>query len=379
MKKNETTIYFVLGLLIIFAFIYYFLVQNNYNSFIAETIYLIFNGAIAIFLYFKFNLKQKNKKLNKVTTRTIIIVFMSTLLAIYLSGLFLGFSRSVFLLKPYNIFLNTYPVILSALFLEVIRYEVAQNSRNKNTLLILLTIYFIVFSLVLSAKTYSFHNNEQIFRFFCIYFCPIFAKEMLYSYLSYHVGIKSTFVSRIIFDLYPYVFPIYPNLGEYLNCIMFLVIPYIIYAKTSNYVKYVEQNKEYNSINRWVMFVPLFLFFLIIFILSFGITKYKLIAIATGSMKPVYDRGDTIIYEKMGANNIYVGEVLAFKYNGVTITHRVVSKYKNGEKYIFKTKGDANKDIDFFEVTENEVLGKVEFVIPYIGFPSILIKDLLGK
>lgn len=288
MKKNETIISFVLVLLIIFAFVYYFLVQTKYSYFISETIYLIFNGIVALYFYFKFNLKQKNKKLNKVTTRTIIIVCMSTLLAIYLSGLFLGFSKSVFILKPYNIFINTYSIILSALFLEIIRYAVAQNSKDKNILLILLTIYFIAFSLLLNAKTYNFHNNEQIFRFFCQYFCPIIAKEMLYSYLSYYVGIKPAFVSRITLDLYPYVLPIYPNLGEYLSCIILLIIPYIIYAQINKYIKYVEKDKEFSSINRGLIFLPLMVFLFIIVILSSGITKYKLIAIATGSMEPVY-------------------------------------------------------------------------------------------
>lgn len=70
---------------------------------------------------------------------------------------------------------------------------------------------------------------------------------------------------------------------------------------------------------------------------------------------------------------------MAFEYKNAIITHRVISKYKNGEEYIFKTKGDANKDSDFFELTQNEVLGKVKFVIPYIGFPSILIKELINK
>lgn len=384
MKKNETILSFVLVLLVIFAFVYYFIVQTKCNNFVAETIYLIFNGAIALFLYLNFNLKQRNKKLNKVTTRMIIIVCMSTLLVIYLSGLFLGFSKSPFILKPFNILANTYPVILSVLFLEVIRYTFAQNSKNKKELyknksLILLTIYFVVFNLFLRAKTYSFHDNEQIFRFICQYVFPIIAKELLYSYLSYYVGIKPVIVSRIVLDLYPYVFPIYPNLGEYLTCLILLISPYIIYVQTSKYIKYVEKDKEYNSVNISFIFLPLIVFLFIITILSLGITKYKLIAIATGSMEPVYGRGDTIIYEKMEAKGIYVGEVVAFEYKGDIITHRVVSKYINGDKYIFKTKGDANKDKDFFEVSQNDVLGKVKYVIPYIGFPSILIKELISE
>ena len=81
----------------------------------------------------------------------------------------------------------------------------------------------------------------------------------------------------------------------------------------------------------------------------------------------------------MKAEDIYVGEVMVFEYKNDIITHRVISKYKNGEEYIFKTKGDANKDSDFFELTQNEVLGKVKVVIPYIGFPSVLIKELFSE
>ena len=168
---------------------------------------------------------------------------MTVVLTVYLAGFFLGFNRTAFLYTPLGIIKNIYPAIITAVSFEIIRNIVANRSKNKNFLLILLTIYYILFSLALTIKYYSFYNMEQVFKFFCVYFCPVVAKELLYSHLTYKVGLKPVLILRLLLDLYPFMFPIYPDLGEYLESVIAILMPYIIYASTIMVLSMLKKKK----------------------------------------------------------------------------------------------------------------------------------------
>ncbi len=379
MKKNETTISIVLIISVIFAFLYYFWIVPKLGT-AANFVYLGFFSLVALFLYIKYKIQKSNKTLNSYTIRTTIIILMTVLLTVYLAGFFLGFNRTAFLYTPLGIIKNIYPVIITAVALEIIRNIVANRSKNRNFLLILLTIYYILFSLALTAKYYSFYNMEQVFKFFCVYFCPVVSKELLYSHLTHRVGLKPVLILRLLLDLYPFMFPIYPDLGEYLESVIAILMPYIIYASTIRGIKYVEKERDsLNKVSRKFVYAPVIIFLLIITVLVSGIFKYKMIAVASGSMKPTYDRGDAIIYEKDKPKDIKVGDVLAFRYKGLIVTHRVVAKYNSKNTISFRTKGDANKDNDAFLVPEEDVLGVVKYVVPYIGLPTVWFSEVRNR
>ena len=379
MKKSKTIISIVLIILVIFAFLYYFWIIPKFRL-VSELIYLVFFSLVALFLYLRYKIKKPNKMLSKYVIRISAIVLMTVVLTVYLGGFFLGFNRTALVYTPLGILKNIYPVIISAIAFEIIRNIVANNSKNEKFLLVLLTVYYILFSLALTAMYYNFYSAEQVFKFFCVYLLPVTARELLYSHLSYRVGLKPTLILRLVLDLYPYMFPIYPDLGEYLESVIAILIPYAIYALTINGIKYVEKEKDsINKVNRKFVYVPIIIFLLIITSLVSGIFKYKMIAVASGSMEPTYARGDAIIYEKSKGDDIEVGDVLAFRYKNLIVTHRVISIYKKEEIVNFQTKGDANKDKDAFLVPKEDVLGKVEYVVPYIGLPTVWFNEIRNR
>ena len=53
------------------------------------------------------------------------------------------------------------------------------------------------------------------------------------------------------------------------------------------------------------------------------------------------------------------------------------SSRENGNK-MFITKGDHNNTIDATEVAMEDVIGKVSFVIPYIGYPSVWLSGAIS-
>ena len=110
-----------------------------------------------------------------------------------------------------------------------------------------------------------------------------------------------------------------------------------------------------------------------------GIFKYKMIAIASNSMKPVYSRGDAVIYEKIDIKELEVGDVLAFQKDSIVVTHRITKIWRQNDKYYFTTKGDNNNTEDVFAPKEENVLGRVNIVFKYIGYPTVLINEFFRK
>ncbi len=86
------------------------------------------------------------------------------------------------------------------------------------------------------------------------------------------------------------------------------------------------------------------------------------------SMRPTLQMGDLIIYERVSPEEVEIGDILVFKdpakRKNVLITHRVVNQTKEG----FQTKGDACEEPDQFIVKPEDVVGKMVFRIPYLGY-----------
>ena len=134
----------------------------------------------------------------------------------------------------------------------------------------------------------------------------------------------------------------------------------------------VHRNKMVKSL----IYIPVFVFLVILVMLVSGIFTHKLIAIGSNSMSPIYERGDAVIYKKIDAKDLMVGEIIAFKKSERIVTHRIVKITKRGNSYIINTKGDANNAPDAWEVKDSEVLGVVNYSIKYIGYPTLWFNDI---
>ncbi len=93
-------------------------------------------------------------------------------------------------------------------------------------------------------------------------------------------------------------------------------------------------------------------------------------------MRPAIEVGDIVIVKKVSVDEISVGDVIQYREEHYTVTHRVVDVMQNGEQKIFITKGDANDVVDD-PVSGDRVVGKVVFVIPRIGLVTLMLRDLL--
>lgn len=96
--------------------------------------------------------------------------------------------------------------------------------------------------------------------------------------------------------------------------------------------------------------------------------NFKVMIVQSGSMQPEIRMGSIVVVKP--ADDYKIGEVITFQIgrNKEPITHRVYDiKVVGGEpRYI--TKGDANNAPDQREISKGEIIGKVLFNIPYLGY-----------
>lgn len=105
-----------------------------------------------------------------------------------------------------------------------------------------------------------------------------------------------------------------------------------------------------------------------------GVQPY---AIVSGSMEPAYPTGSLVYAQPVAGEDLQVGDVAAFWRDEDVIIHRVDSIDIAGEEFV--AKGDANDDVDLRPVLFRDVLGRVVFSVPGVGYFLIALGSVTGK
>lgn len=99
--------------------------------------------------------------------------------------------------------------------------------------------------------------------------------------------------------------------------------------------------------------------------------------VLSGSMENAVKTGSVAyINTHVKAEDIKIGDIIAFSVGNTQVTHRVIgiNKYSS-----FITKGDANKNEDLAPVKFEDFKGKTIFSIPYLGKFMTMCKTRMGK
>jgi len=128
-----------------------------------------------------------------------------------------------------------------------------------------------------------------------------------------------------------------------------------------------------------------YIFFILLAIVAFFsvsantslLGNYKSLVVQSGSMENTIMTGDIILIKALSQYN--KNDVVTFKEADERIvTHRIIKVQDDSDNTVFITKGDANRSIDNDTVKPEQILGKVMFVIPKIGFLVAFAKSPFG-
>jgi len=119
---------------------------------------------------------------------------------------------------------------------------------------------------------------------------------------------------------------------------------------------------------------------LLLVVSAFPITgNIKVLTVLSGSMQPAIKTGSVILVKP--ASDYKIGDIITFGPMSKTkppTTHRIADiKVVNGQP-VYITKGDANNAPDTREIQKKDVIGKVLFDAPYVGFAVDVAKKPFG-
>ena len=111
--------------------------------------------------------------------------------------------------------------------------------------------------------------------------------------------------------------------------------------------------------------------FLVTFVLGSNLRSLRSFTIMSGSMAPALPMGSVVLVKP--SPFYFSGDIITFRPNQnskTLVTHRI-TELKETEvyfRYQYLTKGDTNKSADFGSIEENQIIGKVFLIIPYLGY-----------
>ena len=379
MKKNIKSIYKFEAIILLLDVLLFFIQNNNYKNLIT-----IIGFGILLFVSTLVYKKKRDTNFFRNSALTIVFgVLIFYFVVIFALGLLLGFSKTLFSLKPYNLIHGIIPIFLITVFTEKLKFILIKNNTTEKKAIYAITILMTMFNIFLITNFFTLDNTYKVFVILCTTIIPTIAQEMLSTYMICNYGYLPTIGYKLIINLYIYILPIFTNLGDYLYSIVNVIIPFTIYMVLKMVIKTNEdirkERKRIIGINLSFITIPTIIFLIIVITLVSGIFRFQMIAIASNSMVPIYERGDAIIFEKVDTQYIESGDIIVFKKNNVLVAHRVIKIKEDSYKKYFYTKGDANKSADSEFVKEEEVIGVVRRVTKYIGYPTVLLNELLGR
>lgn len=92
--------------------------------------------------------------------------------------------------------------------------------------------------------------------------------------------------------------------------------------------------------------------------------------VMSGSMEPTLPTGG-IVFTDTRQRNPRTGDIITFLVGDEKVSHRVVGQKQQN----YRTKGDANDYEDYTLVEPAQIVGKVIFAVPYIGYAAVFMRQ----
>ncbi len=206
---------------------------------------------------------------------------------------------------------------------------------------------------------------------------PALIANLTYQYLSKRYGAKPNIVYRLITTLYAPLIPIVSLIPDSLLAFAKLILPILIYW----FIDLLYEKKPLYATKRkskwgylgWGVFALLLVSIVALTSNQFGV---GMLVIGSESMTGEYNKGDAVLYEEYDDQTLKEGDVVVFRKGNSRIIHRVVEIERINGQNRYYTKGDANEDKDSGYITDESIIGVASVKIPYLGYPTIWLRDL---
>lgn len=370
-------------LLVFESLIFIILVLNSFVWNILSTYKMcILLLVILTFFKFIFGFEKDRHRYLKDLIIEVIIFAAEFLILYYLLGVIISFYESGNYYTLEGITKILIPTFIYLILREYLRYMFMCKAEGSKLLFVTTTILFIMFDITTALYYGDFSTNYGVFLFIALTLLPAIATNIVLCYFTRKTGYIPLMIYSVLIGMYSYLIPIIPNPNQYLVAIIKFILPILFGLKLwLFYRKEYKRDITKGELYKKKPIIPIIssaVFVIILVYFTCGYFHYWMIAVASGSMSPKINKGDVVIIEKIDSSydKLKKGQVIAFKYDGIIVVHRIIDMVKDNDKYYFYTKGDANDKPDNFYLTEDMVVGEVNHKIPFIGLPTVWINDM---
>lgn len=343
--------------------------------------------SLSVFLILTVLLKQFKKPVLRNKIDGLLVVLGTTIIlmgAFYMLGFKTGFSNSYSsIFKNYISPIAWIKVFLIVGLSELIRYVVVNIECRKKFFnfsyqaLMVIILFFVEMNI--ATKSYNFSSFNQLYEFFALIFVQSISKNLLLNYVTKRYGIKPCLCYRLIMDLYIYILPIVPKINVFIEGVILLVFPYVVYSllkslEDHNKLEPIRKTKKHNKISTIIFSVV----FAVLVALVSREFEYAMIAIGSGSMTGTVNKGDAIVYKKyhQDTDTLKEGDIIVYVKENVTIVHRIYRIYNLDGETVYQTKGDYNENADNWVVKKGDITGMVKFRVLLIAWPSVYLNEI---
>lgn len=373
--------HFLLLVMFVYVILYFALVVNylpNYSTAING----LFISAIT-FVAYMLNGFQKYS-INKIRKKVIIEVAIAVVVyftSIYFLGVFTGFLKNSYSMGFTSIIKNMIIPLISIIALELFRYIYVSNNNDSIFKVIFGTCVIILFDIVLNYYVFG-SSLYDLFIYISVTVIPIIFKNMLLSYLAYHIGYHACLMYVIPLSIYKFCVPVLPDLGNYLTCVVNITLPSMIFIYAARMITEFlnDQESKVKPLKVGLIDIPLIIIFTMLIAVVSGFFKFHLIGVNTSAISPTVDRGDAVmIFKDIKPDDLEPGDIVALKGKDEYIIDRISDKKVEGNKVKLYVTTEVNEDDEdtYRLLGEDEILGVYRFRIRKIAYPTIWFKELL--
>ena len=330
-----------------------------------------------------FTLYKDDKKHFLYQKDIVLTVIASALLysaIFYTLGLFIGYTKNPYSSSLNGIIINLFSILLVMGLKEYIRNIFINEAKRYSFIYhgIIFTIFFISDINILNIIKSS-TDVISMFNVLGKDVVPAISINIFMTYLCIKAGCFPAIVYRLLIFLPTIIVPIVPKYEWIIPTLFdvlfplftYLIIQYMLNKKDKYVPK--EITKEFNP-KSWIIIFTLTIVIIIFGLGGFGV---KPSVIITASMQPKINPGDVVIIQPIDIKSIKAGDIIQYKIDGYSVVHRVINIIDDGATIRLILKGDNNKMPDRNSVTADQIVGKLKYHIPYLGYPSYLIKKML--
>lgn len=371
---------FILEIILFCLLFFNVLVLKKLDGIFTITCLLGFLILLFAIVRYKKPIKRRAKDINFIVVGLSIIV----LGIMYIVGLFTGYLSTPSPLSKTSISLGkVFLIVITVIITELIRYmlSLVETRKRKKYLITdaIMLLNYVLIDMTLAPKVYSLNTYSQFCEFFCIFFVQSVAKNLLLNILSKKYGYSPCLYYRLFMELYLFILPIKPRINNFIEAVIFLIFPYIVYIIIQELTekRKIQLSKSKNKIEYVGGTIEIVLVAMLVMLVSCEF-KYGMLAVGSKSMTGTINKGDAIIYKKYEKKTpLKEGQVIVFKKNNVMIIHRIIKVDKiNTHEEVYQTKGDANEDNDSWVVKQKEIVGTVDTRIIWVAWPSVLLNEI---